>query len=75
MLHPITDQAAASARLVIAGHSRHTQQAQPHQTCTCAGCVEDARLLMQACGLVDDPLAGNIMITRNGSRKKRAAYR
>lgn len=59
MLHPIPDEAAASARLVIAGAAHGT---------------DDALLLMQACGLVDDPLAGNIMITRNGTRKKRAAY-
>ena len=55
MLHPISDEQADAARLVIAGAARDT---------------EDARLLMQACGLVHDPLADRFIVMPNGHVKR-----
>ena len=55
MLHPISDEQADAARLVIAGAAQD---------------AEDARLLMQACGLVHDPLADRFIVMPNGHVKR-----
>lgn len=55
LLHPIDDDTADAARQVIAGAAHDT---------------EDARLLMQACGLIDDPLADRFIILPNGHVKR-----
>lgn len=55
LLHPISDEQAAATRLVIAGTALDT---------------EDARLLMQACGLVHDPLAERFIVLPNGHVKR-----
>ena len=55
LLHPISDDQAADARAVIAGAALDT---------------EDARLLMQACGLVHDPLADRFIVLPNGHVKR-----
>ena len=55
LVYPISDDMAASARAVIAGAARDT---------------EDARLLMQACGLVHDPLADRFIVMPNGHVKR-----
>ena len=53
--YPIPDDQADAARLVIAGAARDT---------------EDARLLMQACGLIHDPLADRFIILPSGHVKR-----
>ncbi len=55
MLHPVSEDQAAAARVVIAGAALNT---------------EDARLLMQACGLVHDPLADRFIVMPNGHVKR-----
>ena len=55
LLHPVSDEQTAAARLVIAGAALDT---------------EDARLLMQACGLVHDPLADRFIVLPNGHVKR-----
>lgn len=55
LLHPISDDQAAAARLVIAGAAQN---------------ADDARLLMQACGLVHDPPAERFIILPNGHVKR-----
>ena len=53
--YPVTDDQADAARLVIAGAAQDT---------------EDARLLMQACGLIHDPLADRFIILPSGHVKR-----
>ena len=53
--YPVTDDQADTARLVIAGAALDT---------------EDARLLMQACGLIHDPLADRFIILPSGHVKR-----
>ena len=53
--YPVTDDQANAARLVIAGAARDT---------------EDARLLMQACGLIHDPLADRFIVMPSGHVKR-----
>ena len=53
--YPIPDDQADAARLVIAGAARDT---------------EDARLLMQACGLIHDPLADRFIVMPSGHVKR-----
>lgn len=55
LVPPISDDMAANARAVIAGAALDT---------------EDARLLMQACGLVHDPLADRFIVMPNGHVKR-----
>lgn len=69
LLHPVSDEQAAAARLVIAGAATHTPGTDA-STCACAGCIADARLLMQACGLVHDPLADRFIVMPNGHVKR-----
>ena len=52
--YPVTDDQADTARLVIAGAALDT---------------EDARLLMQACGLIHDPLADRFIVMPSGHVK------
>lgn len=53
--YPVTDEQANAARLVIAGAAQDT---------------EDARLLMQACGLIHDPLADRFIVMPSGHVKR-----
>ena len=53
--YPVTDEQADAARRVIAGAAQDT---------------EDARLLMQACGLVHDPLADRFIVMPSGHVKR-----
>ena len=69
LLHPIDDDTADAARHVIAGVASHTPGTDA-STCTCAGCIADARLLMQACGLVHDPLTERFIILPSGHVKR-----
>ena len=55
LLHPISDEQATAARRVIAGAALDT---------------EDARLLMQACGLVHDPQSDRFIVMPNGHVKR-----
>ena len=53
--YPIPDDQADAARLVIAGAALDT---------------EDARLLMQACGLIHDPLTDRFIVMPSGHVKR-----